>query len=133
MFKIARLIAGCALLLAWGTGCSSYAYKSNAEIGRDLLRHIPAGSSSATAMAYLHRTTHARPLYIKNAMMVPVTSQPHKVNEHLKEHFFHGLIICTIATYQGFDIFNTEVLAWLEFDAEDRLIDVEVSKHENAF
>lgn len=132
MDRIVSLIAGCALLLCFGTACSGYASRSNAAIEGDLLRHVPKGSSSATALAYLRRTARDKPLYIKDTMMDVdgmVAGEPHKITRH----FYHGLIISTLATYQGFDLFNTKVLAWLEFDAKDRLIDVKVSKHENAF
>jgi hypothetical protein len=83
------------------------------------------------ALAWLHQTAGGKPLYIRNTMMdvgAPVAGEPRK----MERHFYHGLIISTLATYRGFDLFDTEVQAWLEFDAKDRLIEVKVSRHENA-
>ena len=130
MRNIGLCIAGCVVLLAGFTGCSSYSFKSEAAIKRELLREIPPGTSSEAARVCLRRKTGAEPRYDRNFMTdvgKAIVNERHKT----VEHYFYGAMYSTLATYgaPSLFVFNTRVETRLEFDAKDRLIDIEVNKY----
>ncbi len=82
--------------------------------------------------AYLRRKTGEEPGYDTNVMMgdggKPEANKPSPWHEH----YFHGVVYATIANYSDLlsmlMLVSTEVQTQWEFDKDDRLIDLKVTK-----
>ncbi|MHA3774080.1 hypothetical protein ACXR0O_21335 [Verrucomicrobiota bacterium sgz303538] len=124
------------VVLAWVAGIvlirptSRYEKMSEAQIQAELLHDIPLGSSSEVVRSYLRRKTGREPGYARNFYTVegrPIIRD----GKILNLRYYAGAANATLANYTpggAFSLVSTNVQTRWEFDQNDRLIDLRVTK-----